>query len=83
MTKKKRPLVDPKIYEIAREWITECYAIDEDTADAASDRLEDAVWDFAAEIQQTMENWLGDAEGAGRLRLLRSYEDPKVGVDAD
>lgn len=71
---KKRPLVDPQIYALAREWITECYAINAENPDAASDCLEDAIWDFADEIQQTMETWLGDAESTGRLRLLRGRE---------
>ena len=77
---KKRPLVDPTVYDLARDWITENYAINADTADAASDCLEDAVWDLAAAVQRELENWLGDAESNGRLRLLRSIEPPRKGA---
>lgn len=67
----KRPLVDPNIFALAREWITECHVINTETADSETYCLDDAIWDLASEIQQTMETWLNDAEGSGRLRLLR------------
>lgn len=68
---KKRPLVDPTVFDLAREWITGNYAINAETADAASDCLDDAIWDLADAVQHEMETWLGDAESSGRLRLLR------------
>ena len=74
MSEKKHPSVDPSIYDLARAWITECYVINADTADAETDCLDDAAWDLADEIQNAIESWLGDAEGSGRLRLLRGPE---------
>ena len=74
MTTKIRPFVDDGVYALARTWIVENYVIDEGDADAVSDCLEDAVWDFADAIQREMEAWLNDAEGRGRLRLLRGTE---------
>lgn len=38
---KKRPLVDPTVFDLAREWITENYVVNAETADAASDSLDD------------------------------------------
>ena len=69
---KKRPLVDPTVYDLARHWITEDYAVNTETADAASDCLEDVVWDLADAIQREIENWLDDAMGSERLRYLRN-----------
>lgn len=69
---KKRPLVDPSVYELARDWIMENYAVNSETADAASDCLEDAIWDLADAIQREIETWLGDAEASGRL----TFEGP-------
>ncbi len=67
---KKRPSVDPKIYDLARAWMSECYALTVDAEDAG-DSIEDAVWDLANALQHEIENWLNDAEGTGRLRILQ------------
>ncbi len=69
---KIRPLIDQSVYDLAHMWITENYAFNRETADAASDCLEDVVWDLADAIQHEIENWLGEAESSERLRLLRS-----------
>jgi hypothetical protein len=78
---KKRPLVDPSVFNLARDWITENYAINADTADAASDCLDDAIWDLADAVQREIENWLNDAEGSERLRLVA--RDGTMTLDAD
>ena len=71
-TTKPRPLVDPSVFALARAWITENYAVDAESADAASDCLDDVIWDLADSVQCELEAWLGAAESTGRIRLLMS-----------
>lgn len=71
---KKRPSVDPSVFDLAQTWVTENYALDPDSADAKTDSVDDVVWDLADTVQNQLEAWLDYSVRHGRLRLLRDIE---------
>lgn len=67
---KTRPMVDQTSFDLAAHWLSD-YAVVAESADAASDTLEDATWDLADAIQQAIEEWIEDAKEVERIKETR------------
>ena len=60
-TKKPRPAVDPRVFDLAQFFI-EQYQLDRDHC-FPGDCLEDVAWDLADEMQHALEGFLNAADG--------------------